>query len=177
MVIFIMAMPIPDKTDLILKRTPGFHYNSDNPKYILNSTITWWRHQMETFFVLLALCAGNSPATGEFPSQRPVTRSFYFFFNLRLNKQLSKQSRGWWFETPSRSLWRQCDEKFLKDPKTNATTKIHFVIFYSKTDFERIVYIVRVPSLSINLILIITIIGVIHELIFGNINTWTTGFS
>ena len=37
---------------------------------------TWWRHQMETFSALLALCAGNSPVTGEFPAQRPVTRSF-----------------------------------------------------------------------------------------------------
>ena len=40
------------------------------------------------------------------PSQRPVTRSFAVFFDLRLNKRLSKQSRRWWFETPSRSLWR-----------------------------------------------------------------------
>ena len=37
---------------------------------------TWWRHQMETFSALLAICVGNSPATGEFPAQRPVTRSF-----------------------------------------------------------------------------------------------------
>ena len=35
-----------------------------------------WRHQMETFSVLLAICAGNSPVPGEFPTQRPVTRSF-----------------------------------------------------------------------------------------------------
>ena len=63
----------------------------------------WWRHQMETFSVLLALCGGNSPVTGEFTSQRPVTRSFDVFFDLRLNKQLRKQSWGWWFETPSRS--------------------------------------------------------------------------
>ena len=34
---------------------------------------TWWRHQMETFFGLLALCARNSPITGEFFAQRPVT--------------------------------------------------------------------------------------------------------
>ena len=44
----------------------------------------WWCHQMETFSVLLALCAGNSPVTGEFPSQRPVTRSFDVSFDLRL---------------------------------------------------------------------------------------------
>ena len=41
---------------------------------------SWWRHQMETFFALLALCAGNSLVTGEFPSQCPVTRSFNVFF-------------------------------------------------------------------------------------------------
>ena len=31
---------------------------------------------METFSALLARCAGNSPVTGEFHTQRPVTRSF-----------------------------------------------------------------------------------------------------
>ena len=69
-----------------------------------NNTHQWWRHQMETFSTLLALCAGNSPVTVEFPSPRPVTRSFDVFFDLRLNKLLSKHSWGWWFETPSRSL-------------------------------------------------------------------------
>ena len=47
---------------------------------------------METFPALLALCAGNSPVTGEFPTQRPVTRSFGVFYDLGLNKWLSKQS-------------------------------------------------------------------------------------
>ena len=64
---------------------------------------------METFSALLALCAGNSPVTGEFPSQRPVTRSFDIFFYLRLNKRLSTQPRRVWFETPSRSLWLHCN--------------------------------------------------------------------
>ena len=66
----------------------------------------WWRHQMETFSAWLAICAGNSPVPGEFPAQRPVTRSFDVFFDLRLNKRLSKQPWGWWFETPAWSLWR-----------------------------------------------------------------------
>ena len=51
---------------------------------------------MEAFSALLALCAGNSPVAGEFPAQKPVTRSFDVFFDLRLNKRLSKQSWGWW---------------------------------------------------------------------------------
>ena len=71
----------------------------DNPK-------SWWRHQMETFSALLAICAGNSPVHDEFPAQRPVTRRFDVFFDMRPNKRLSKQSWGWWFETSSRSLWR-----------------------------------------------------------------------
>ena len=61
---------------------------------------------MEAFSALLAICAGNSPVPGEFPTQRPVTRSFGVFFDLRLNKRLSKQSWGWWLETLSRPLWR-----------------------------------------------------------------------
>ena len=64
---------------------------------------------IEIFSALPALCMGNSPVTGEFPAQRPVTRSFDVFFDLRLNKRLSKQSWGWWFVTPSRSLWRHCN--------------------------------------------------------------------
>ena len=47
---------------------------------------------------------------GEFPAQRPVTWSFDVFFDLRLNKRLSKQPWGWWFETPSWSLWRQLSQ-------------------------------------------------------------------
>ena len=66
----------------------------------------WWRHQMETFSALLAICAGNSPVPGEFPAQKPVTRSFDVFFDLRLNKRLSKHSWVWWFETLSHPLWR-----------------------------------------------------------------------
>ena len=69
----------------------------------------WRRHQVETFSALLAICAGNSPVTCKFPSQRTVRRSFGVFFDLRVNKWLSKQSWGWWSETPSRSLWRHCN--------------------------------------------------------------------
>ena len=50
----------------------------------------WWRHQMETFSALLAI----SPVPGEFPAQRPVTRSFDAFFDLRPNKQLSWVNNG-----------------------------------------------------------------------------------
>ena len=68
---------------------------------------------METSSALPALCAGNSPVTGEFPAQRPVTRSFDVFFDLRLNKRLSKQSWGWWLGTLSRPVWRYCNVLLL----------------------------------------------------------------
>ena len=75
-----------------------------------------WKH----FRVTGPLC-GES---GEFPSQRPVTRSFDVFFYLRLNKQLSKQSWGWWSETPSRSSWRRCNVLFL----TRESSPFHFAV-------------------------------------------------
>ena len=73
---------------------------------IAKTKFAWWRHQMETFSALLALCGGKSPVPGEFPSQRPVMRNFDVFFDLCLNNRLSIQSWGWWCETPSRPLWR-----------------------------------------------------------------------
>ena len=87
----------------------------------------WWRHQMETFSALLAICAGNSPI----PAQRPVTRSFDVFFDLRLNKRLSKQSLGWWFETPSLLLWRHCNEiKLFLVPLTMITKERDSMYMY-----------------------------------------------
>ena len=68
---------------------------------------------METFSALLAICAGNSPVSGEFPLQRPVARSFNVFFDLRLSKRLSKQSWGWWFETLPWPLWPHCNVYLL----------------------------------------------------------------
>ena len=56
----------------------------------------WWCHQMKIFSALLALCAGNSQVTGEFPAQRPVKWSIDVFLNLRLIKWLNKHSWGWW---------------------------------------------------------------------------------
>ena len=61
------------------------------------------------FRVTGPLC-GEFTGPGEFPTQRSVTRSFDVLFDLRLNRRLSKQPRGWWFETPSWPLWRQCND-------------------------------------------------------------------
>ena len=81
---------------------------------LLNAVgMTWWRHQIWTFSVLLALCARNSLVTGEFSSQRPMTQSFDVFFVLHLNKRLCKQSRHWRFQTPSHSLWHHSNDIYL----------------------------------------------------------------
>ena len=81
---------------------------------------------METFSALLAICAGNSPVTGEIPTQRPVTRSFDVFFDLRANKWLGKQSWGWWFETPSCSLWCQCTDDSTSPTATYRRSPVEF---------------------------------------------------
>ena len=117
--------------DIIAQLCKAYRYNSYRHRSHTNQTHTdirtkwlihqwrqtWWRHEMEAFSALLALCAGNSPVTGkgnspvagEFPLQRPMTRSFDAFFDLHLNKRLSNPSRCLWFETPSRPLWRHCN--------------------------------------------------------------------
>ena len=83
----------------------------------------WWRHQVETF------SRDTGPLCGEFNGHRWIptpptptphhtnTKASYAelwcFFDLRLNKQLGKQSWGLWFETPSCSLWRHCNDKWI----------------------------------------------------------------
>ena len=89
--------------------------------------LPWWRHQMETFSALLAICAGNSPVPGEFPTQRPATRSFDVFFDLHLIKRLSKHSWGWWFETLSPPLWRHRNDHRI--PSTNGQWCRAFMVF------------------------------------------------
>ena len=71
------------------------------------------------FRVTGPLC-GEFTGPSEFLTQRPVRRSFGVFFDLRLNKRLSKQPWGWWFETLSWSLWRQCNETPINSFPSNA---------------------------------------------------------
>ena len=93
---------------------------------------------METFSALLAICAGNSPVPGEFHTQRPVTRSFDVYFDLRPNKRLSKQSWGWWFETLSCSLWRHRNGHYL------------LALYYNKLRILVAVLYVRVSACQYN---------------------------
>ena len=79
--------------------------------FLLDVTLHMMTSPNGIFSALLAICAGNSLVTGDFPTQRPVMWGFDVFFDLHLNKRLSKQSWGWWFETPSHPLWRHCNDK------------------------------------------------------------------
>ena len=59
------------------------------------SVTAWWRHQMETLSALLVICTGNSPVTGEFPAQRPMTLSFDVFFDLPwINRWANNRESG-----------------------------------------------------------------------------------
>ena len=96
---------------------------------------SWWRHQMEPFSALLAICAGNSPVSGEFPAQRPLTRGFGVSFDQRPNKWLCQQSWGWRFETHSHPLWHhsnvlawcRTDNKPLLEPVMGKFCDTHHV--------------------------------------------------
>ena len=108
----VLAGRTPDSCHLILRLQLSIMTLMN---FLLSRKISWWRHQTETFSVTGPLC-GEFTGPGEFPTQRPVTRSFDVFLDLRLNKRLSKQWWGWWFETPSWSLWRQCNVKGNLEP-------------------------------------------------------------
>ena len=104
------------------KQKPGVRLNTTMPSsHMMTSS------NGNIFRVTGPLC-GEFTGPGEFPTQRPVTQSFDVFFDLRLNKRLSKQPWGWWFETPSCSLWRRC----------NASIGIALRLQWSGLDRERI---------------------------------------
>ena len=86
--------------------------------FVHDANAPWWCRKMETFSVLLAICAGNLSVIGG---------SFDAFFDLRLNKRLSKQSWGWWSQTPSRSLWRHCNVRSRCQCVKNSYRTIHDV--------------------------------------------------
>ena len=80
--------------------------NSDREDLEHHDDVIKWKH----FPRYWPFVRGIHQYTVEFPAQRPVTRSFVVFFDLRQNKLLSKKSLGRWFETPSHSLWRHCND-------------------------------------------------------------------
>ena len=90
---------------------------------------SWWRHQMETFSALLAICAGNSPVSGEFPGGTKASDAELWCFFLCA--RLSKHSRGWWFETLSHPLWRHRNVQYFPILNTHHTLLISQGIFWN----------------------------------------------
>ena len=95
--------------------------------------VTKWNH-----FRAQALCEGNPTGESWIPIQRPVTRSFGVFFDVRLNKRLSKRSRCRWFETLWRSLWRDVNvmliesyAKQMKNKGLDLSPKVHYFSAFS----------------------------------------------
>ena len=106
------------------------------------------------FRVTGPLC-GEFTGPGEVPTQRPVTRSFDVFFDLCLHKPLGKQSWGWLFETPSWSLWRQCNItpayrlpclQWMPPGYHIQTYSINTVIFFLKGPIEHMPALVKIMA-------------------------------
>ena len=75
----------------------------------LRTLETWWRHEMDTFSTLLALCEGNLPVTGGFLWKASDAELWCFLWSA------PEQSRRRWFETSSSSLWRHYKETMLNE--------------------------------------------------------------
>ena len=90
---------------MLVTEVPGDRHSQQQPWHYYDGCAMMTSSNWNIFRVTGPLC-------GEFTghrAQRPVTRSFDVFFDLRLNTRLSKQPWGWWFETPSWSLWHHCN--------------------------------------------------------------------
>ena len=86
------------------------HVSSSVPKYVCQSNMM--TSSDGNIFRVTGHLSGESTGPRWIPCT-PVTRSFDVFFDLRLNKRLSKQSWGCWLETLWRPLWRQRNDLHL----------------------------------------------------------------
>ena len=129
----------------VKKKTLNSHWNSRwclTCKYETawrstnHDDVTKWKH-----FLCCWPLWGESTGHRWIPPQRPVARSCDVFFDLRLNKRLSKQSRRQWFETPSHSLWRHCNVLLYSQYKKTIVT--HYDLIEVHESNERFWYILR----------------------------------
>ena len=89
---------------------------------------TWWRHQMDTFPCYWPFVRGIQRSPVNSPHEGQWCGAFAVFFDLHLNKRLSKQSRRWWFETPSRPLWRHCNDSICNYHQMKATRSDWWIV-------------------------------------------------
>ena len=99
----------------------------------------------ENIFRVTGPLCGEFTGPGEFPTQRPVTRSFDAIFDMCLNKRLSKQPWGWWFGMPSWSLWRHGNEA----RKSSLISPHKMVQFYQWKLVNFINFHIEVSSLGV----------------------------
>ena len=99
------------RSEPTLTQVPGY-WLADGRRHwgLVAFTWPWWRHQMETFPRYWPFVRGIHRSPVNSPHQGQWRGAFMFSLICALNKRLSKQSRGWWFETPSRPLWRHHNE-------------------------------------------------------------------
>ena len=98
---------------------------------IPNASVRMMTSSNGTVFRVTGPLCGEFTGPGEFPAQRPVTQSFDVFFYLRLNKRLSKQPWGWWFETPPWSLWRHRNGNKLFRANLENIFQIHWTFYHN----------------------------------------------
>ena len=112
-------------------RPPGIRLGHLNARLFMKLLSMMTSSNGNIFRVIDPLC-GEFTGPGEFPAQRPETQSFDVFFDLRLNKQLREQPWGWWFETPSWSLWRHVMQNYQYSFVSSIyITNIHAWLFRS----------------------------------------------
>ena len=91
------TMPTWIVCNFVIDLSQKFHNHDDVIKW-KHSPLYW------PFMQGIHRSAVNSPHKGQWRG------ALMFSFIYTLNKRLTKQSWGWWFETPSRSLWRYCND-------------------------------------------------------------------
>ena len=94
--------------NIYIYRNPQFYSNTHFAKCIWSENshdgVIKWKH-----FPITGHLCGEFTGPGDFAHKGQRRGAFDVLFDLRLNKRLSKQSWGWWFETQSRPLWRHCN--------------------------------------------------------------------
>ena len=113
-ILSLMASDVP-KERCYLSVLDGCKVLPNDFRYVGSGTLTVVHDDVikcKLFFNVTGHLCGEFIGPRWIPSQRPVTRRFHVFIYLRLNNPLSKQSWGWWFETLSRSVWRQRNAKY-----------------------------------------------------------------
>ena len=91
-------------------RSDRFRYNQrETARSHHGRVLAWWRQQMETFSALLAPCVRVIQRSPVNSPTEATDVELWCFLSFAPEQTAEKQSRRWWFETPSRSIWRHCD--------------------------------------------------------------------